>query len=112
MLALPFEYSHPASDKRDPMNVMLPRHQIGYTSGGKEQANQCTEKRILPSVSPRSWKGWQKFLALPTEKRFWAIKGSAPSAGASVGGAMRADLVFILIQGLDLESSPLGPIVF
>lgn len=110
MSTLPFECSHLASDKRDLIDVMLPWHQIGYTSCGKEQANEFTEKQILPSISLRSWKRWQKFLALLTEKCFWAIKGNASSTGDYLGGAMRAGLPFILIQDLDQKSSPLGHI--
>lgn len=52
MWTLPFECSHPASDKCDPVDVMLPWRQTGYTSCGKERANQCTEKQILSQHFP------------------------------------------------------------
>lgn len=50
---LPFECSPPASDKWDPVDVMLPWHQTGYTSCGKEQAK--TMRREANSLPALPW---------------------------------------------------------
>lgn len=89
-------------------------HDIKLATLPVEKSKQMNSQRnkFSPSISLRSWKGWQKFLAFLTEKCFWATKGNASSTGDYLGGAMRAGLPFILIQDLDQKSSPLGHVIF